>query len=426
VRTVTLTLIGVFIVLAGCCSYFNPTPTACKTPYIGDGAVGCCMDLNNDGVCDGSETGNYTCPDGSVASDASHCPTTITCSDGTVVYNAADCPSGPITEPGYYVCNDINESPCDFFTSAYCDKFDPKDINVRIAAADAIKSHPGTYSVNQLIDIYDWVRNNVFYQNVPLDMSAPYYPNETLQTKSGDCKNQAVLIASMVEAIGGSARVVLIPDCHHAFAEVYMGSDNNSKAVFDAIRAHYPDAYNASLHYHYFTLDNGTRQLWLIFDTAGAWYPGATIEDCLNASQTFEVDNCNSSNTLQEPQTAGTEYGPWTLLDDSQIIQPGWFQGHDVGGPQVGDYQYCVYNISINSLSGPVDWYVTDDENAYQAYADGNSFSYYKNCAGNWVQNGNCAVYKSDPGDIYLLLHDPNARIQATVARMITARCYGK
>ena len=412
-----------FLVLAGCCNVFNST---CNPPYISDGAGGCCIDLNGDGVCDGSETGNYTCPDGTSVADASQCAATITCSDGTVAYNEADCPSVDLTQPGYYVCNYHNETPCDFFTPAYCDRFTPTDLSVRMAASDAIRKHPGAFSANQLIDIYDWVRNSVFYQNVPLDMSAPYYPNETLQTKSGDCKNQAVLLASMIGAVGGSARVLAIPDCHHAFAEVYIGDDDNAKAVFNAIRAHYEDAWNATLHYHYHQLDNGSREIWLIFDTAGAWYPGATIEDCLNASQTFEIDACNSSGTLQAPQTAGTEYGPWNLLDDSQIIQPGWFQNHDVGGPQVEDYEYCVYNISISSLSGPVDWYVSDDKGAYQAYVDGRSFTYYKNCAGNWVQSGNCAVYKSDPGDIYLLLHNPNARMQATVGRVITARCYGK
>lgn len=380
------------------------------------------MDMNGDGICDGSETENYTCPDGAVVSDASQCTPTVTCPDGTVAYSIADCSSGQLTEPGYYVCSEHNESPCDFYTNAYCGKFTATDMDVRIAASNAIRSHPGAYSVNQLIDIYDWMTKNVFYQNVPLDKSEPYYPNETLKTKSGDCKNQAVLIASMVEAVGGSARVLLVPDCHHAFAEVYLGNDSNSKEVFDAIRAHYPDASNATLHYHYATA-NGTRQTWLIFDTAGAWYPGTTIEDCLNASQMFEVDACNSSGNLQEPQTAGTQYGPWTLLDDSQIIQPGWNQYHDVGGPQVTDYQYCVYNITIQSMSGAVDWYVTDKE-GYQNYDKGNTFSYFANCGGSWVQNGNCNVYRSGPGDIYLILHDPNVRIQSTVGRVITASCY--
>ncbi len=380
------------------------------------------MDMNGDGVCDGSEGGTYICPDGSAVSDASQCPETVTCPDGTVVYDIADCPSDQLTEPGYYACNYHNESPCGFYMQAYCGKFTPTDIDVRIAASNAIQNHPGAYSVNQLVDIYDWVTTNVFYQNVPLDMNAPYYPNETLKTKSGDCKNQAMLVASMVEAVGGNAKVLLIPDCHHAFAEVYIGNDSNSKAVFDAIRAHYEDASNATLHYHYSTV-NGTREIWLIFDTAGAWYPGATIEDCLNASQTFEVGDCNSSGTMQEPQTAGTQYGPWTLVDDTKIIQPQWSSYQDLGGPRVDTYEYCVYNITLRSLSGPFDWYATDKE-GYQSYNAGSGFKYY--CGGSWVQNGDCKVYRSEAGDVYLVLHNPNARSQTTIGRVVTATCYGK
>ena len=53
------------------------------------------------------------------------------------------------------------------YYSSYCDKIDPYDINVRTAASDAIRNHSGEYSVDQLLDIYDWVKENIEYHTVP-------------------------------------------------------------------------------------------------------------------------------------------------------------------------------------------------------------------------------------------------------------------
>ena len=54
----------------------------------------------------------------------------------------------------------------------------------------------------------------------------PLSTSQTLYTSSGDCKNQAVLIASMVESIGGTAKVVADPSCDHAYALVYISNQS--------------------------------------------------------------------------------------------------------------------------------------------------------------------------------------------------------
>jgi hypothetical protein len=173
------------------------------------------------------------------------------------------------------------------YYSTYCDRINPYDLSVREAASEAIRKHPGAYSVNQLFDIYDWVKANIEYQNVPLG-GIPYPASETLATKSGDCKNQAVLIVSMIRAIGGTAKVVVdvAPECKHAYAIVYFGSSETDLSNFArAVTNHYGS--NAKV--NYLTYDNG---IWVIFDPAGGHYPGNTLKNCTGNRTVNMITSC--------------------------------------------------------------------------------------------------------------------------------------
>jgi transglutaminase-like putative cysteine protease len=238
------------------------------------------------------------------------------CQNGELIQDAplCGCPSGqeldgwgcripkPIvgTTATYTFTNHDNTEP---FYGMYCEKINPYDLSVRKAAADAIRNDSGSYNVVQLFDIYDWVKANIFYQNVPL-AGIPYPPSDTLITKSGDCKNQAVLIASMVEAIGGTAEVVADPSCVHAYAIVkFADSWKNASGLFtQAVANHYGSGVNVN----YFTRDDG---IWVIFDPAGGNYPGETLPECLNQDEVnYPVTSC---------MTCASEYPdkPYTLGD---------------------------------------------------------------------------------------------------------------
>ncbi len=190
----------------------------------------------------------------------------------------------PIVQQSYKFTSYENAEP---YYSAYCDKINPYDLNVREAAANAIRNDPGTYGVNQLFDIYDWVKQNVIYQNVPLQ-GIPYQPSETLATKSGDCKNQAVLIASMVGAIGGRAKIVVDPSCEHAYAIVYFGSAGSDIHSFaQAVTNHY--GANAQVNY---IVSNDS--IWVYFDPAGGYYPGNSLAECTGERTVYFVRDCLS------------------------------------------------------------------------------------------------------------------------------------
>jgi hypothetical protein len=177
-----------------------------------------------------------------------------------------------------------NQEP---YYGAYCDKINPYDLSVRKAAAKAIKNDPGSYSVGQLFDIYDWIKENIAYQNVAL-YGIPYPAKETLETESGDCKNQAVLIASMIEAIGGNAKVVVDPSCEHAYTIVRFGSAGDDFSWFtDAVAKHY----GSNVQVNSFTNDDG---VWVIFDPAGGRYPGNTLPECSGSRTVYFTDSCLS------------------------------------------------------------------------------------------------------------------------------------
>lgn len=214
------------------------------------------------------------------------------CSNGVLADNATTCgcPEGKnmlgdscIIPPANFTYTIYEDK--DPYYRIYCDKIDPYDLSIREAASDAIRKHPGAYNANQIFDIYDWVKQNVIYQNVPLG-GIPYPPSETLDTGSGDCKNQAVLIASMIESIGGTARVTIDGNCSHAYAMVYYGPSGTDMVPFtEAVATHYGPDVNV----RYMTYDDG---IWIILDPAGGLYPGNTLPECTGDRTVHFISGC--------------------------------------------------------------------------------------------------------------------------------------
>lgn len=214
------------------------------------------------------------------------------CDNGVLVDNASmcGCPTGQringstcsVIPPVNYAAIFEDTEP---YYSTFCGKINPYDLAVRQAAADAIRNDSGAYSISQLFDIYDWVKKNIMYQNVPL-AGIPYPASDTLVTRSGDCKNQAVLIASMIQAISGTAKVVADPACRHAYAIVHFGPlGMNMSPVTQAVARHY----GSDVTINYITDENGT---WVIFDPAGGVYPGNTLPDCSGDRTVFLMTSC--------------------------------------------------------------------------------------------------------------------------------------
>lgn len=144
------------------------------------------------------------------------------------------------------------------------DKVDPYNTEVRKMAAISAKKYPGPYSVYQLCSLFDDTKNRIDYINDPRgrDMWSP--PGDTLLVGAGDCDDYAILLASLVESIGGTARIYLTDT--HAFAAVYIGDEDNTQLVVEGVRQYYGD-----LPVYYTTDEYGS---WLLMDPTSSVYAG--------------------------------------------------------------------------------------------------------------------------------------------------------
>jgi hypothetical protein len=139
-------------------------------------------------------------------------------------------------------------------------KITPYD-EVVIKIAKNITSISGeVYNIEQLLDVFDYMRNLEY-----VDDPNPYdtdLPRITLLSEKGDCDEFAVATASLIDAIGGKARVVTIftEDIGHAFCEVYMGKEGNIQNVYLPYLKRYGD-YPIG-----WEIDQENGE-WLLFDT---------------------------------------------------------------------------------------------------------------------------------------------------------------
>jgi hypothetical protein len=148
---------------------------------------------------------------------------------------------------------------------------------VRTFSLNAISSeHGGKYNVQQVCDIYDKLYKSWTYVNDP-SVSSNYYADagESVKLLKGDCDDYAILMASCIQAIGGSPRVILghSGDSGHAYAELYM---TDKKSVADNLVKSISRRYGGkSVHYHT-SIINGKKQYWLNLDWS-ANHPGGSF-----------------------------------------------------------------------------------------------------------------------------------------------------
>jgi hypothetical protein len=130
--------------------------------------------------------------------------------------------------------------------------------------ADGLKGEYTAYDIQQIIAAFDWVTANIEYVDDPNDDWQS--PTETIALKGGDCEDQAMLVASIIGALGGSARVNLIEG--HAFASVFIGPD---ASVVDEMTEAVSSHYGVELSVFYLEDELG---IWMIVDTTSYQYCG--------------------------------------------------------------------------------------------------------------------------------------------------------
>tara|TARA_B100001750_G_scaffold235706_1_gene238581 strand:- start:1340 stop:2572 length:1233 start_codon:yes stop_codon:yes gene_type:complete len=105
----------------------------------------------------------------------------------------------------------------------------------RIAAQDE-----GTFRVEQVARIWSHVRGEWRYVNDPHGDEYFAKASETIENEYiGDCDDFAIVLVSMITAVGGNARLVMMdgPQGGHAYAEVCLPEDSDT--VRDRLSTHY-------------------------------------------------------------------------------------------------------------------------------------------------------------------------------------------
>jgi hypothetical protein len=144
------------------------------------------------------------------------------------------------------------------------DIVDPLDPSVREIATSLATKYPGEYNIYQVCAIFDYIKENIQYVSDPRGVDQWSAPGDTLKIGAGDCDDYAILLASMIESIGGTTRIYMTDT--HAFATVYIGSGEAAENIVKAISSYY-----GPVTVYYATDDNGS---WVILDPTSSMYAG--------------------------------------------------------------------------------------------------------------------------------------------------------
>jgi transglutaminase-like putative cysteine protease len=182
---------------------------------------------------------------------------------------------------------------------------EPAEPDVRGKAAQVARSYPGAYNIYQVCALFDMVKEKIEYVSDPRGNDIWESANVTLKIGAGDCEDQAILLSSMLEAIGGTTRVYLTNT--HAFAAVYIG--NGTDATTSAVKG--VRAYYGNVDVNYLTDEYGS---WLMLDPTSSLYAGGLPGKTAQA----RIKTAEGNKT----------YRSWTFVNTSEVkaidINPRW------------------------------------------------------------------------------------------------------
>lgn len=142
------------------------------------------------------------------------------------------------------------------------------------------KKHGGQRNTAQLCDMWEKVYKDWTYVSDPRGFEYFSSASNTIQIGlKGDCDDFAILIASLVESIGGKSRIILAQGVQgggHAYAEVYIG---DNEEIFKKNAQYVAKRYKAnSIDYNIQYDENKKPRYWLNLDWQSR-HPGGKYYD---------------------------------------------------------------------------------------------------------------------------------------------------
>lgn len=156
-----------------------------------------------------------------------------------------------------------------------------KEINIKLNIGnEAVKDKgrsltvesSGDRTIKQICSIYDYMVGNWSYIPDPRGIEDYQYSNKSLEygkgkySGQGDCDDFSILLASLIESIGGTSRIMLAygPLGGHAYTEVFLGEAEGAESDVDRMMKWLRANYNISDINVHTNLD--TKEVWLNLD----------------------------------------------------------------------------------------------------------------------------------------------------------------
>jgi hypothetical protein len=155
----------------------------------------------------------------------------------------------------------------DHTAAAIRDAIDSRNPVTRDFAVSLIPpEHGGTFRLSQICDLWETVYSRWTYVDDPQgsDYFSPASRTITLGLK-GDCDDFAIVMAAMIESVGGNARVIYTwnQTTGHAYPEVYIGTTGEE---FEAAAAYIRERYHVDEVGCHITNGPEGTQYWLNLD----------------------------------------------------------------------------------------------------------------------------------------------------------------
>lgn len=163
-----------------------------------------------------------------------------------------------------------------------------KNTNVRSTALNVAGQTEGSFNLGQICDIFDYCYNNWNYVNDPKKSEVYEYASNTISNGLyGDCDDFAVLMCSMLLAIGGDARINFAYNDAggHAFTEINVGRAN-MQDLTNYIARRYSEKFAGSIYYMTDRYGNN----WLNLDWQ-AKHPGGNYYKANSGTRFYILDD---------------------------------------------------------------------------------------------------------------------------------------
>ncbi|MDD4651255.1 MAG: tetratricopeptide repeat protein [Methanothrix sp.] len=207
-------------------------------------------------------------------------------------------------------------------------RVEPSHPTVRDMALLLVAKYPGDLTIDQICSIYGYMKkgngsvNGWSYARDPRGSDYFMYANHSLDIGSkagcagvGDCDDFAILMASLVESIGGTTRIIFVQNRTtggHAYAEVYLGNLGDQNSQVDPIINWLKKRYHTDRIYTH--IDTISKCVWLNLDwgadESGKTHPGGPFYQGEKHLLVFIGSSENASLKLPETEENRAEISP--------------------------------------------------------------------------------------------------------------------